>query len=138
MPRPFRARHPSPVLFHTSIALTMAALGVLCLRLWLGGSWAWPQWAGAWLVAVNLTAFSYYGLDKAQARRGSRRVPEVVLHGLALAGGSLGAYASMRLFHHKTVKGSFRVIFWVIVAAQVVFMLWVAKELWWTHVVAPA
>lgn len=138
MPRPLRARHPSPVLFHTSIALTVAALGVLGLWLWLGGNWAWPQWAGAWLLAVNGTAFGYYAVDKARARRAARRVPEVVLHGLALAGGSLGAYASMRLFRHKTVKGSFRVVFWLIVAAQVVLVLWVARELWWAHAAAPA
>jgi uncharacterized membrane protein YsdA (DUF1294 family) len=131
-------RHPSPVLFHASIALTVAALALLGLWWSLGGGWSWPQWVGAWLLAVNGTAVAYYGLDKAQARRGGQRVPEAVLHGLALLGGSAGAYAGMRLFHHKTVKRSFRLVFWLIVAAQVVLFLWVARELWWSPVVSPA
>jgi uncharacterized membrane protein YsdA (DUF1294 family) len=130
MPGPLKGRHPSPALYHLSVALTAAALGALGLRLAAGGTWSAWQWVGAWLAAVNLTTFAYYGLDKARARRAGRRVPEVVLHALALLGGSLGAFAGMRLFRHKTVKGTFRVVFWLIVAVQVVLVLWVAKEVW--------
>jgi uncharacterized membrane protein YsdA (DUF1294 family) len=130
MPRQMKGGHPSPVLYHLSIALTVAALGVLGLWCLRGGSWSWHQGLAGWLVAVNATAFGYYGLDKARARRGGRRVPELVLHGLALLGGSLGAFAGMRLFRHKTVKGRFRFVFWLIVAVQVVLVLWVVKEMW--------
>jgi uncharacterized membrane protein YsdA (DUF1294 family) len=130
MPRRNKDRHPSPVLYHLSIALTAAALGVLGLWCLRGGPWSWHEGLAGWLVAVNATAFAYYGFDKARARRGGRRVPELVLHGLALLGGSLGAYAGMRLFRHKTLKGRFRVVFWLIVAAQVVLVLWVVRELW--------
>ena len=131
MPRPLPRRHPSPVLFHLSIGLTVAALGALGLRLAAGGTWSAGPWVGAWLAAVNGTTFAYYGLDKARARWASRRVPEVVLHALALLGGSLGAFAAMQLFRHKTVKGPFRVVFWLIVAVQIVLLLWVVKEVWW-------
>jgi uncharacterized membrane protein YsdA (DUF1294 family) len=130
MPGPMKKRHPSPVLYHLSIALAVAAVAVVALWWGLGRDWTWHQWLIAWLVVINGTAFAYYGIDKAQARRASRRVPELVLHALALAGGSAGAYAGMQLFRHKTLKGGFRIIFWLIVAVQVVVLLWAVKELW--------
>ena len=64
------------------------------------------------------SAFFFYGFDKARARAGAGRVPESVLHALALAGGSIGAYLGMRVFRHKTVKGPFRAFFWLIVLVQ--------------------
>jgi uncharacterized membrane protein YsdA (DUF1294 family) len=57
-------------------------------------------------------------------------VPERVLHGLALLGGSPGAWAGMRLFRHKTVKGSFRAVFWFILAAQVALGLALGYRAW--------
>jgi uncharacterized membrane protein YsdA (DUF1294 family) len=42
---------------------------------------------------------------------------------LALAGGSLGAYLGMHIFHHKTAKGSFQRRFWLVVAVQAVLVL---------------
>jgi uncharacterized membrane protein YsdA (DUF1294 family) len=82
-------------------------------------------------VAINLTTTAYYGYDKLQAIRAGRRVPERVLHGLALGGGSLGAYLGMRLFRHKTLKGSFRRVFWVIVVLQAALVGWVGWEIGW-------
>src|SRR5207302_6328963 len=82
----------------------------------------WAPYLGAWLVSVNVVAFGYYGYDKGQARQSSRRVPEAVLHGLAFAGGSVGAYAGMRTFRHKTIKGTFRIFFWFIVVMQVLLI----------------
>ena len=54
------------------------------------------------LAAVNLAAFSLYGIDKFKARRGLWRIPESVLLFMAAAGGSGGALLGMRFFHHKT------------------------------------
>jgi uncharacterized membrane protein YsdA (DUF1294 family) len=56
-------------------------------------------------------------------------VPEVVLHGLALAGGSPAALLAMRLFRHKTAKSGFRFVFWVIVAAQALLAAYLACDL---------
>ena len=52
----------------------------------------------------------------------SRRVPEAVLHGLAFAGGSLGADGGMQLFRPKTTKSSFRIFFWFIVVMQLLLI----------------
>lgn len=73
----------------------------------------------AWLIAVNLIALLAYGYDKAIAGGEALRVPETVLLGLALAGGSPGAFAAMLIFRHKISKPAFLVPFGLIVALQV-------------------
>ena len=55
-----------------------------------------------YLLLVNAAAFLAFGEDKRRAKRRERRIPEATLMGLAAAGGSLGALAGMRFFHHKT------------------------------------
>ena len=58
-------------------------------------------------IIMNLLAFLLYGIDKWSARHNLRRIPEKVLLGIAAIGGSLGAFAGMRLFRHKTRKTKF-------------------------------
>ncbi len=55
-----------------------------------------------YLLLVNAAAFLTFGEDKRRAKRREWRIPESTLMGLAAAGGSLGALAGMRFFHHKT------------------------------------
>ena len=55
-----------------------------------------------YLLLVNAAAFLAFGEDKRRARKREWRIPEATLMGLAAAGGSLGALAGMRFFHHKT------------------------------------
>lgn len=64
----------------------------------------------ALLGGMSLLAFALFGLDKAKARRGGRRVPEATLLCAALLGGGIGAFAGMRLFRHKTRKPPFPVL----------------------------
>src|SRR5262245_20636323 len=115
MPRVMR-----PQTFHAAVALAAVLLltvGLMfLLRLPVEPSWYVLL---CYLPAVNVVAFGYYGYDKARARSARTRVPEVVLHGLGFAGGSLGAYLGMRVFRHKTIKGPFRIVFWVIAVLQV-------------------
>src|SRR5204863_2328071 len=107
-----------PDVYHGSVALALSLLGAVGLIVAFHPALTWAHVLGAWLLSVNVVAFGYYGYDKGQAQRSVRRVPEVVLHGLSVAGGSLGAYAGMRLFRHKTIKGSFRIFFWFVVVMQ--------------------
>ena len=58
-------------------------------------------------IIMNLLTFLLYGIDKRSARYDLRRIPEKVLLGIAAIGGSLGAFAGMRLFRHKTRKAKF-------------------------------
>lgn len=55
-----------------------------------------------YLAAVNFAAFVMYGIDKRKAIRGKWRTPESALLGVAVIGGSLGAWAGMYVFRHKT------------------------------------
>jgi uncharacterized membrane protein YsdA (DUF1294 family) len=75
----------------------------------------------AYLAGVNLATFFAYLYDKSVAASGTGlwRVPEAVLHLLALVGGTPGAFAGQRLLRHKTRKEGFRAWFWIIVAIQV-------------------
>jgi uncharacterized membrane protein YsdA (DUF1294 family) len=66
-----------------------------------------PQALTAALILLNLLTFAAFGLDKALARAQRRRIPEARLLGLALIGGTAGAYAGRALFHHKTRKQPF-------------------------------
>ena len=123
-------RSPSPfVAWTTGALLGSAALAGVGLY---GLNWqvaVWPVLA-VWLVAVTCVTASLYWFDKHRAERGGRRVPEATLHALAAAGGSPGALLGMKLFRHKTIKGRFRVVFWLIVATQLVLLAWAAKDAW--------
>ena len=132
MGRPTRVVRSSPLTFHGLVGLTLAVTGAVLLWWGLNGSWSWEPWAAAWLASINVTTLGYYAWDKVRSRSADGRVPELVLHGLALVGGSVGAYLGMRLFRHKTVKGTFRILFWAIVALQVTVIVWLVKVFWFS------
>lgn len=119
-------RRHRTLFFHGSLALVLCASLAAALWLAVSRNWAPLPWLCAWLVAVNVFAFIYYGIDKFQALRQGRRVPELVLHGLAVTGGSPAAYAAMQFFRHKTIKGRFRIVFWFIVLLQAALLFWLA------------
>lgn len=58
-------------------------------------------------IAMNVLAFAAFGIDKAKAEAGRRRISEAALLMLALLGGSPGAYAGRAAFRHKTRKQPF-------------------------------
>ncbi len=78
----------------------------------------------AYLAAVNLIAFAAMGRDKKAAQRGTRRTPEKTLFLLAVIGGSIGAMAGMKVFHHKTKHKSFTIGMPLILTLQLVLLLW--------------
>jgi len=67
-----------------------------------------------WITALSLTTFLLYGLDKLEAARhgqaAKHRVPENLLHLLALLGGFPGGWLGMFVFWHKIRKLSFWVV----------------------------
>ena len=62
-----------------------------------------------YLRLINITAFVPMAADKRKAVKGKWRIPERVLFGLAILGGSIGAIAGMYTFHHKTRHRSFTI-----------------------------
>lgn len=54
------------------------------------------------VLAVSLIAFLLFATDKASARRGGDRIPELVLLTVSALGGGLGALLGQVLLHHKS------------------------------------
>ena len=79
--------------------LGLAATGVLFLLLTFQSSWWW-YWS--WLLASSVVAFAMYGYDKMQAKRDAGRIPNAVLHMMALIGGFVGALLGRIVFNHKS------------------------------------
>jgi uncharacterized membrane protein YsdA (DUF1294 family) len=122
-----------PEVYHGIGALLIVTAGVALLFLAFRLPFTWYHVLAAWLLAINLVTFGYYGYDKARARSRGSRIPEVVLHGLVLLGGTIGGYLGMHLFRHKTIKPAFRLMFWLIVFMQVALIAAVIYRLWRHH-----
>ena len=61
-----------------------------------------------YLAVVNVLAFVLFGIDKYKARHDRWRIREATLIGIAVIGGSVGAWLGMLLWHHKTQHLKFR------------------------------
>lgn len=56
----------------------------------------------AYLLLMNAAGLVLMFADKKKARAGAWRIPEATLMTVAALGGSLGSWAGMYLFRHKT------------------------------------
>lgn len=83
---------------------------VLSRDMWLG--------LALGLVTYNALVAAVFVLDKALAKRGSRRVSERTLLGLAACFGAPGALFAMRSVRHKTQKPRFRIGVPLLLAVQ--------------------
>ena len=73
-----------------------------------------------YLAAVNVITFIMFGADKARAVKGRWRISEAALILAALLGGSIGALAGMRIFHHKTKHRKFTIGIPLILVLQII------------------
>ena len=71
------------------------------------------------LVLVNAWTILRFWQDKQRAIAGERRISEGDLLGLALIGGSPGAFLARRLFRHKTRKEPFSTQLTMILLLQI-------------------
>ena len=78
----------------------------------------------AWLFVVSLALFLVMGVDKNQARRGGRRVPEKRLFLLAALGGATGGVFGMLAFRHKTRHTQFILGFPALALLHVALLVW--------------
>ena len=76
-----------------------------------------------YLIAINVVAFFLYGIDKWKAKRSKWRISEATLLGLAVIGGSVGAWLGMKVWHHKTMHKKFKYGIPLILVAQIVIIL---------------
>ena len=77
-----------------------------------------------YLLAVNLATFLLYGIDKYKAKKNRWRIPEATLLTVAAIGGSIGAWAGMRVWHHKTMHKKFKYGIPIIIIMQVAVLVY--------------
>ena len=61
-----------------------------------------------YLAVINVVTFFMYGIDKWKAKKSKWRIRETALLGLAVLGGSIGAWLGMKVWHHKTQHKKFK------------------------------
>ena len=61
-----------------------------------------------YLAVINVATFFMYGIDKWKAKKSMWRIRETALLGLAVLGGSIGAWLGMQVWHHKTQHKKFK------------------------------
>ena len=85
-------------------------------------------------VFINIFTFLAYWRDKRAAQKGEWRIPEKDLHWLELLGGWSGALLAQKIFHHKTRKHTYQLVFWLVPMVQLVFIFVVLQYLGVLHI----
>ena len=73
-------------------------------------------------IFINLIGFFAMGIDKAKAKAHAWRISEKTLFGIAFLGGSIGIWAGMYVFRHKTKHWYFKFGIPLILLAQIVLL----------------
>ena len=76
-----------------------------------------------YLLVLNLWTVLRFWQDKQRAIAGDRRIPESDLLGLAIMGGSPGAFLARHVFRHKTRKQPFSTALLMIIFVQAGLLL---------------
>lgn len=79
-----------------------------------------------YLALINMFSLIVFGIDKYKAKRGKWRIPESSLLGLAVIGGSLGAWVGMNVWRHKTLHAKFKYGIPLILLIQLI-LAWIVK-----------
>ena len=82
-----------------------------------------------YLIGINIVTFLVYGIDKCKAKRSKWRIPEATLLGLAVIGGSIGAWLGMKTWHHKTMHKKFKYGLPLILIAQIALIALTSRSL---------
>ena len=80
-----------------------------------------------YLAVMNVLGVAVMWSDKRRARLHRWRIPEKVLFGVSLLGGSAGTWAGMYLFRHKTKHWYFKYGMPAILVAQVLLFVLLFK-----------
>lgn len=75
-------------------------------------------------IAVSVLTFGLYARDKSAAQKGKWRTPESTLHFFSLIGGWPGAAIAQSHLRHKSIKLSFRVVYWITAAINCGILGW--------------
>ena len=81
-----------------------------------------------YLAVINVVTFFMFGIDKWKAKKSKWRVRETALLGLAVLGGSIGAWLGMKVWHHKTLHKKFKYGIPIIIIIQLVLSVYLIYE----------
>ena len=83
----------------------------------------------AYLAVINVVTFFMYGIDKRRSTSG-RLLPtgRKKLLGLAVLGGSIGAWSGMKIWHHKTLHKKFKYGVPAIIIVQITLIGYLLKR----------
>lgn len=112
-----RLKHTSPYVAYSALGIIITV--ILAYAVWLNFE---VSGLAAYVVAINVASLFFTGLDKALARSGALRTPEVIPFCMALLGGSPGVLLGIHVFRHKTRKASFQFVLLLIVVAQLALL----------------
>lgn len=87
--------------------------------------WIFDSWMKALIYfgIMNLLGLIVMGVDKWKAKHNAWRIPEKTLFLVSILGGSIGTWAGMYLFRHKTKHWYFVVGMPLILVVQVVLAI---------------
>ena len=77
-----------------------------------------------YLAVINVVTFFMYGIDKWKAKKSKMRIRETALLGLAVLGGSIGAWLGMKVWHHKTQHKKFNYGVTAIIIVQLALIVY--------------
>ncbi len=77
-----------------------------------------------YLLGMNAAAYILMAVDKTNAIRKARRIPEAVLLLIAALGGSLGEWLGMAGLHHKTKHKKFLILVPVFLFVHIALGVW--------------
>ena len=78
-----------------------------------------------YLLIINAVGLILMLTDKLLAKGNRRRIRERTLFLVAIVGGSVGSILGMYLFRHKTLHTKFTLGFPLILALQVIAVIWI-------------
>ena len=77
-----------------------------------------------YLLGMNAAAYILMAVDKTNAIRKARRIPEAVLLLIAALGGSLGEWLGMAGLHHKTKHKKFLILVPLFLFVHIALGVW--------------
>lgn len=86
-----------------------------------------PVFAAAYALVMTAVGFCLCAHDKRAAVKRARRVSERALFVVAALGGSVGVYAAMLIFRHKTRRLKFMLFIPLIILLQAGIALWALR-----------
>ncbi len=76
-----------------------------------------------YFISISLVTAIVTAIDKYKAKKGAFRISEATLFILAVLGGALSEYATMRLIRHKTLHKKFMIGLPLIIILQIVAVI---------------